>query len=111
MGQIGLLRSLDDGEGAVLGEVISQYMEQSLAQRDLLADAVRAGDAYVIERTAHALRGASANVGGAKLAQICGELEDLGRTQDVSRAAPVFEMFDVEYSRVCEALGHLVMRV
>jgi PAS domain S-box-containing protein len=111
VGQIGLLRSLDDGEGTVLAEVISQYLDQSLAQRDALADALAAGDAYAIERSAHSLRGASANVGGARLAEICGELEALGRAEAVASATLLFEMFDNEWGKVCDALSHLVVRV
>jgi HPt (histidine-containing phosphotransfer) domain-containing protein len=110
LGQIGLLRSLDDGEGMVLAEVISEYLDQSLVQRDALADALAAGDAYAIERSAHALRGASANVGGARLAEICGELEALGRAEAVASAALLLEMFDEEWGKVCDALSHLVVR-
>ena len=110
-GQIGLLRSLDDGEGAVLADIIAEYLNQCVAQRDALADAVAAGDADVLERTAHSLRGASANVGGAKLAQICGELEALGHAQHVADAATLLDLFDTELTRVCDALNELVAKV
>src|ERR1019366_3025074 len=86
-GQIGLLRSLDDGEGAVLAEVITQYFDQSMLHRDALSDAITANDAPAVERAAHSLRGASANVGASTLAQICGELETLGRAGALTGAA------------------------
>ena len=109
LGQIGLLRSLDDGEGVVLAEVIAQYLDQCVAQRDTLVEAVAAHDATLVERTAHSLRGASANVGGAKLAQICGELEALGRHHEIAGASTLLELFDVELTRVCDALNELVV--
>ena len=109
-GQIGLLRSLDDGEGAVLAEVIAQYLDHCVGQRDALADAIAAFDAHLVERSAHSLRGASANVGGTKLAQICGELESLGRHQDIAGAATLLDLFDTELTRVCDALNELVVR-
>jgi HPt (histidine-containing phosphotransfer) domain-containing protein len=109
VGQIGLLRGLDDGEGAVLAEIIGQYIDQSHGQRDALADAIYAGDARAIERAAHSLRGASANVGGTRLAEICGELEGLGRAHEVASASALLEEFDTELSRVQAALSHLVV--
>ena len=109
--QIGLLRSLDDGEGAVLAEIIGQYLDQSRGQRDALADAIHAGDSRAIERAAHSLRGASANVGGTRLAEICGELEGLGRAHDLASATALLETFDTELSRVQAALSQLVVTV
>ncbi len=110
-GQIGLLRSLDDGEGTVLAEIVAQYLDQSLGYRDALVHAVAGGDPPAVERSAHSLRGSSANVGAAYLAQICAELETLGRNGDVSGAAQLMEFFDTELARVCGALSELVMRV
>jgi CheY-like chemotaxis protein len=109
--QIGLLRSLDDGEGSVLAEIVSQYLDQSLVQRDTLADAVGEGDSRVVERVAHSLHGSSANVGAATLAQICGELETLARGGNVTGAAKLMEVLDGELARVCGALAQIVVRV
>jgi two-component system sensor histidine kinase/response regulator len=108
--QIDLLRSLDDGEGSVLAEVLSQYLDQSLAQRDTLADALDEGDSRVVEHVAHSLRGSSANVGAATLARICGEFETLARG-DVIGAAKLLELFDAELARVRAALAQIVVRV
>ncbi|HEY5302881.1 MAG TPA: response regulator [Acidimicrobiales bacterium] len=110
LGQIALLRSLDDGEGVVLAEVIGQYLDQSHGQRDALVAALRASDAHAVERAAHSLRGASGNVGGACLVQICAEIEGLARANKVEAGVALFEPFETEFARVQAALSHLIVR-
>ena len=55
--QIELLRSLDDGDGAVLGEIIDQYLAQTGEGRGELVRVVGAGDTRALERAAHTLKG------------------------------------------------------
>ena len=74
--QIELLRSLDDGDGAVLGEIIDQYLSQTDEGREVLARAVSEMDGVALKRAAHTLRGASANIGASALAAVCAEMED-----------------------------------
>ncbi len=110
LGQIGLLRSLDDGEGVVLAEVIGQYLDQAQGQRDALVAALSDNDAHAAERAAHSLRGASGNVGGARLVPICAEIEGLARANNVAAGVALLEMFDAEFTRVLTALNHLIVR-
>ena len=48
--QIELLRSLDDGEGAVLSEIIDQYLAQTVEGRGDLVRVIGEGDAQALER-------------------------------------------------------------
>jgi HPt (histidine-containing phosphotransfer) domain-containing protein len=102
--QIELLSSLDDGEGAVLREIIDQYLAQTVEGRGDLVRAIGQGDAQALERAAHKLRGASANVGAVVLAEICSELEAQGRAARLEGAAGLVERFDAEFTRVGDAL-------
>jgi len=77
--QIELLRGLDDGEGAVLAEIIDQYLAQTVEGHSDLVRVTGEGDAQGLVQVAHKLRGASANVGAVVLAEICSELEAQGR--------------------------------
>jgi two-component system, sensor histidine kinase and response regulator len=106
--QIELLRSLDDGDGAVLGEIIGEYLNQTVQARRELIRVVRARDIPALERTAHTLKGASANVGAAALAAVCAELELQARAAQFDAADGLIERFDSEFARVRDALGMLI---
>ena len=68
--QIEMLRSLDDGAGAVLGEIIDQYLTQVADGREELQRVFDQGDAAAVQRAAHTLKGASSNVGATALAAV-----------------------------------------
>jgi hypothetical protein len=108
--QLELLRSLDDGEGVVLGEIIHEYLAQTEVGRGELARIVEAGDSRALERAAHSLRGACANIGASVLADVCAEMELQGRLEqlDATGAGHLVERFDSEYGRVRDALGNLL---
>ncbi len=102
-----MLRSLDDGDGGVLAEIIDQFLSQTAEARRELLQVVGAGDAPGLERAAHTLRGASANVGAKALAALCAEMEQHGRTGTLDGAGDLLERFDREFARVREALHSL----
>jgi CheY-like chemotaxis protein/HPt (histidine-containing phosphotransfer) domain-containing protein len=106
--QIELLRSLDDGGGNVLDEIVNQYLVQTEEERVELIRVIGDGDALALERAAHALRGACANVGANRLAAICAELESHGRTGELNGIAGLVGQFDAEFTRVGDALRLLV---
>jgi two-component system sensor histidine kinase/response regulator len=106
--QIELLRSLDDGEGAVLGEIIDQYLIQTAEGREELVRVVGEGDVHALERAAHGIRGASANVGASVLAGVCAEMEMQGHAEQIDGAPQLVEKFDLEFARVRDALNGLL---
>jgi HPt (histidine-containing phosphotransfer) domain-containing protein len=96
--------SLDDGQGEMLAEIVREYLTLS---EECHADLVRLlgeGDGPAIERTAHTLRGASANVGATGLADMCAELETRAHHGELGDAAWLMEQFGEEYDRVRAAL-------
>ena len=106
--QVELLRSLDDGEGVVLIEIIHEYLAQAEVGRGELARIVEVGDSRALERAAHSLRGASANIGATALADVCAEMEVQGRLEQLDATEQLVERFDSEYGRVRDALDHLL---
>ncbi|MGA2306745.1 MAG: response regulator [Acidimicrobiales bacterium] len=106
--QLELLRSLDDGEGAVLSEIIHEYLAQAELGRGELARIVEVGDPRALERAAHSLRGASANIGATVLADVCAEMELQGRLEQLDATGRLVERFDSEFGRVRDALDHLL---
>ena len=107
--QIEMLRNLDDGEGAVLGEIIDQYLTQTAHGRGELIRVVSSGDTHALERAAHTLRGASANVGATAVAAVCAEIETRARTAQLDNAAELVERFDAEFARARDALTQLTV--
>ncbi len=102
--QVELLRGLDDGAGAVLAEIVDQYLAQTAQGREDLVRMLDEGDPEALRRAAHALKGASANVGASALAEVCAQLEARGRFGQLDGATDLVGRFDAEFTRVREAL-------
>jgi two-component system sensor histidine kinase/response regulator len=102
--QIELLRSLDDGDGTVFGEIVDQYLTQTAEGRRVIARVMVDGDTQALENTAHMLKGASANVGASAMVAVCAEMERHGRAAQLDDAAELVERFDSEFERVRDAL-------
>jgi len=107
--QISLLLSLDDGEGNVLAEIIEQYLAQTSEGRGELGRVMGEGDVEAIRRAAHALRGASANIGAKKLASVCEQMEMHAQLARVDATLELVQSFDAEFARVSDALNSLLV--
>ncbi len=105
--QIEVLLGLDDGAGAVLGEVVEEYLNQTVDARSELVARIDAGDHHAAERSAHKLAGMCANVGAAALSSVCSEIETSSRVGELEDAAGTLARFDAEFERVREALTRL----
>ena len=105
--QFDVLRSLDDGDGAVLTEIIQQFLAETDHAGSQLADSVSRGDFKTLERTAHTVKGASANLGATGLAMVCDQIETCGRQAELDLAAGLVKRFDLEVERVRQALNLL----
>jgi histidine phosphotransfer protein HptB len=65
-----------------------------------LRQAASSGDSREIGRAAHSLRGSCRELGVARLGQLCGDLEDLARTQSAFDASSIVSEIEREYERV-----------
>jgi HPt (histidine-containing phosphotransfer) domain-containing protein len=92
----------------VLREIVHEYLAQAEAGRGELTRIVSEGDSRGLERAAHSLRGASANIGATFLADVCAEMEVQGRLEQLDATGSLVERFDSEYGRVRDALDHLL---
>jgi signal transduction histidine kinase/DNA-binding response OmpR family regulator/HPt (histidine-containing phosphotransfer) domain-containing protein len=105
------LRQLQvEGEPDVLGELIELFLTNVPRRLALLRDAVGAGDTRQVERTAHALRGSCGSMGAAAMEAICGELEGMGRSEDLSAAPALVSRLEAAYGRVRAALERELSR-
>ncbi|MDQ1468323.1 MAG: hypothetical protein QOH10_2738, partial [Actinomycetota bacterium] len=102
--RLAMLRELDGGDGSLLTAVVSEYVGDSTRQLVAVSTGLRDGDAEVVERAIHTLRGASANLGATNLADLCAQLESLARGASLSSAPDLLDSIRAEHARVCSAL-------
>ena len=87
-GRLDEIRALGGADSPdFMSRVLTRYLGESTQLVSQLAEAFKAGDSETTSRAAHRLKSASANLGAAKLAALCAELEQLGRTLTWDRAA------------------------
>jgi two-component system, sensor histidine kinase and response regulator len=94
------IRELDDGEGAILAEVIGIFFDETPRHLDGLRSAVSAKDATELARVAHAFKSASGNVGATSVVKLCRELERIGRSGQLADAPPLLREIEQQVEAV-----------
>jgi two-component system, sensor histidine kinase and response regulator len=94
------IRELDDGEGAILAEVVSIFFDETPRHLDGLRNAVGAKDASEVARVAHAFKSASGNVGATGVVKLCRELERIGRSGELADATPLLREIEQQVEAV-----------
>jgi HPt (histidine-containing phosphotransfer) domain-containing protein len=96
------LRELGDAE--LLVELVELFVDDAQSRLPTLQDAFEKGDAETVERTAHTLKGSSGNMGALRMAEACENLQEIGRSRDLSGALELIEQLEAEFDRVRKAL-------
>jgi PAS domain S-box-containing protein len=92
------LRALAEAtEPALFNQMFASFLSDSAERIDILRSATSATDAERLQKTAHAMKGASANVGATHMAEIARQLEVLGRTSSVTGAIALIEAMESEF--------------
>jgi len=104
-------RFLDDirvlqtpGHDSVLARIIALYLDEALRLLDALWVAIERQDGAAITRSAHALKSSSGNLGAERVAQLCRQLETLGRGESLADAGALFRALQAEYATAAAAL-------
>jgi CheY-like chemotaxis protein/HPt (histidine-containing phosphotransfer) domain-containing protein len=100
--QLRELQSKDDPD--LLANVLKLYLGDSPKAVAKVAQGVADGDAAVVERAAHTLKSASANIGATALSQLCAQLQAAGRSGNLDVARVLYPRLTAEYQRVQTAL-------
>jgi CheY-like chemotaxis protein/HPt (histidine-containing phosphotransfer) domain-containing protein len=93
-----------NGSPGLTARLIDVYLKSSPELVESMRHAVENEDAQTIERSAHSLKSSSATLGALGLAELCKQLETIGREAATSQAAEVFERLYKEFNRVRRAL-------
>ncbi|MGO9378806.1 MAG: response regulator, partial [Dissulfurispiraceae bacterium] len=88
----------------LLARMISIYLADSLKHVDNMRRALGMLDRTQFKRAAHTLKTSSATIGALGLAEICGELEQMGIGSSPEAAENVLSRMEVEYVAVREVL-------
>jgi HPt (histidine-containing phosphotransfer) domain-containing protein len=99
------LRDLQEaGEPDLLHELIEMFITDAEPRLTSLRTAIAQGDAPMVEREAHALKGSCANFGAQPMVRICHDLQVLGRSHVLTTAPGLLAHLEAEYTRVRAAL-------
>ena len=83
-----------DADGSMVAGAIASFLADAPARIKAICAAHGANDAAGLASAAHALRGASANIGAARLQELCQAIEDLaqgGRVKEARQAVGALE--------------------
>jgi PAS domain S-box-containing protein len=94
------LRALAEAtEPTLFNQMFASFLSDSSERIDILRSAASATDAERLQKTAHAMKGASANVGATHMAEIARQLEVLGRTSSLTGADALIDAMESEFER------------
>ena len=93
--------------GADVVELVDTYNGETADLIEQLRRALAAGDAAAFRRLAHSIKSSSASLGALAFSQSARELEMMGRSGDLSSAAPGVESLAAGFMRVKARLEEL----
>jgi CheY-like chemotaxis protein len=82
---------------SLLGQIFDAFLSDGEARLIALRHALQDSDSAGLRKAAHALKGASANIGARRMAEITEQLQALGEAGSVEGAAPLIDTLQVEF--------------
>jgi len=93
------------GDEQLIKEIVPIFLNDNKERLEMLAKAVKTGDAKAIKLYAHAVKGAGRNIGAKRLSDIAHCLESVGREGDVEAAVSLFDKLKTELEKVMTFLS------
>lgn len=94
------LAGMADGGDEFVTRLIGTFVSDTMSRLVTLHVALDAGDMASIERTGHALKGSSGNMGATVMAALGAALQGAGQKQDIDGAGGLIEEMEAEFTRV-----------
>src|SRR5580692_8662194 len=95
------------GDEELLEELCQIFLEESPKLLQKLRQALASGDADGVMRAAHSLKGESSYLGAGGTSQAARQLEEMGRSKDLSGAADIVAVLEREVARLHAHLREL----
>ncbi len=103
------IRALSAERGAALVQrVVTAYVDDTPRHLQTLRRAIAGLDTDALRKVAHSLKSSSANVGADVLAQLCKDMEQLGRTDSTEGAAGILTDMEHEFQAVRHSLSAIL---
>jgi CheY-like chemotaxis protein len=103
------IRALSSDRGAALVQrVIAAYVDDTPQHLRTLRQAIAGLDTGNLRKVAHSLKSSSANVGAETLAQMCKEMEHLGRNDSTEGASGILTDMEHEFLAVRHSLSAIL---
>lgn len=99
------LLDIGDNDGALIGELIGEFMKNSNRILEELRAAIDDGDRESIYKKSHKLNGLAANFGGERLLEIGTKIETASKAGKTETEREVLSELETELERLCSALG------
>jgi HPt (histidine-containing phosphotransfer) domain-containing protein len=96
------------GDREFLKELIETFFTDAPEQFALLKSSLAEGHAETFRRAAHSFKSNAASFGATNLAALCKQLEDLGKSGDLSTAGRLLVETEAEYEQVRFALQEVL---
>ncbi|WP_445301791.1 PAS domain S-box protein [Microcoleus sp. K1-B1] len=96
--------SIDQDSTQILSLLANCYFEESLKLLEAMKLAIAQADTPTLKRVAHTLKGSSANLSAAPLAQLCSRLEVISTSGELDQASTLLAQIEGEYDRVKNTL-------
>jgi|GEM_PF-968203 len=100
-----------DEASLLVEEMINSYLDDTEIRLQAIAQAIIEADAESIFQAAHSMKSSSANLGAVNLAQLCEELEELGRNRTIDDVEVILSNAASEFQQVQQALRSFLTKI
>ncbi|GBD97818.1 MAG TPA: response regulator [Nitrospirae bacterium] len=97
-----------DGDEELLRELWEIFIDDTPGQMQALKKAIDTGDFVIVERTAHSLKSAAANIGANLMRAEAFSIELAGKYNNIDNARILYEKLEYEFKRLLETLTGLL---
>jgi len=91
-----------DGDGEFLQEMLEEFMNYAPKHLKTLSEAVKSGDAALVQEEAHSVKGAAGNLSANRIYNIAFKIEDRGRNNDLSDISSLMKELESEIQSLKE---------
>lgn len=101
------LREIEaESQPGFLAELIGIFHADAPAQMEQLRAALQSRNAAGVEKIAHRLKGASANIGAKQMKQVCSRIEQSGREDRLEEGEDLYPHLEQQYQLAASALAN-----
>ena len=89
-----------DGDKEFLMEVLGGFLENVTAQIEIIRDAISAGNAEIVRKEAHSIKGGGSNLTANALSRVALELENIGKSGQLERGLEALKRLEKEANQL-----------